>query len=111
MTTVKPDQEDFDAVRARYGEANTEAERTYHYWLAQLNKRQRLGFAEEYYAREERLADLGERMGYRLLNARGPYLLLDLADKSIGADALDLDGVEAFLIDAWRGGERPSDRR
>jgi hypothetical protein len=35
------------------------------------------------------------------MTARGPYLLFDLADNSIAADALDLDGVEAFLMEAY----------
>jgi hypothetical protein len=106
MTTGKPDQEDYEAVAARYGVPNTEAERAYHYRLAQLNWLHRLGFKDDDNAREERLRDLGERTGYRLLKARGSYLLLDLAVNDIAEDALSLDGVEEWLTEAWREGER-----
>jgi hypothetical protein len=102
MTTneIKPDQEDLDASAAVLGWPKTEAERAYHYLLAQLYKVRRLRIKEDDDTREERLRELGDRIGYLLMAARGPYLLFDLADNSIAADALDLDGVEKFLIKA-----------
>jgi hypothetical protein len=109
MTTtneIKPDQEDLDAIAATLGRPKTEEERACHYSLAQLNKVRRLGIKEDDDAREERLGDLGDYIGYQLMTARGPYLLFDLSDNSIAVDALDLDGVEKFLIEALRAGER-----
>jgi hypothetical protein len=102
----KPDQEDLDASAATLGRPKTEEERAYHYLLAQLYKARRLGIKEDDDTREERLRELGDHIGYRLMAARGPYFLLDRAFDEITMDALDLDGVEEFLIEALEAGDR-----
>jgi hypothetical protein len=101
MTTneIKPDQEDLDAVAATIGRLLSEEEPACHYQFAQLIKLRRLGIKEGDDAREERLSDLLDHIGYRLMKAHGPYLLFDLATERMEMDGLDLDGVEEFLIE------------